>query len=181
MCESFSSSFVCATDYALNPEPSSDFCPVDWIGVFIEVDRFAGPACSGDAGISRDPATTLEYDQTWELGGVTCLAEKTGLTCRDESGNGFTLAMAGWSLLGKEDAASAAFSELRGMVRTQARKDLPGQVAQVDPPVLRAGDDCGELQQAVVSGLLTDGRPMIYEACYVSGTWHITAGPLFPD
>jgi hypothetical protein len=28
---------------------------------------------------------------------------------------------------------------------------------------------------------LTDGRPAIYTACYVSGTWYITAGPLFPD
>ena len=89
--------------------------------------------------------------------------------------------MAGWSLLGKEDAATAAFNGLRSTVRTQARSDFPGQVTSVDPPVLRGGDDCGELQQAFVNVLLADGRPVIYEACYVSGSWHITAGPLFPD
>jgi hypothetical protein len=181
VCESFSASLVCVPDYPLNPEPSSDFCPVDWIGVFIQVNQFAGPSCSGDPGISRDPATTLEYGQTWELGGVACTVEKSGLTCRDEHGNGFTLATAGWSLLGKEDAASAASNELRRMVRTQAREDLPGQVARLDAPVLRSGDDCGELQQAFVPGALADGGPLIYEACYVSGTWFITAGPLFPD
>jgi hypothetical protein len=181
LCESSASSFLCVTDYRLNPEPPADFCPVDWIGVFIEVGAYAGPACSGDPGISRDPATRLEYGQTWARTGVTCLSENTGLTCRDENGNGFTLAMAGWSILGKEEAATAAFNDLRRAVRAQARDDLPGQVARVDAPVLRAGEDCGELQQAFVPGTLSDDRPVIYEACYVSGTWHITDGPLFPD
>ena len=132
------------------------------------------------------PGGTLGRDRSVRreaitLAGVTCLSEETGLTCRDDSGNGFALAMAGWSLLGKEDAATAAFNELRRTVRAQARSDLPGQLMSLDPPVLRGGDDCGQLQQAFVPGLLTDGRPVIYEACYVSGTWHITAGPLFPD
>ena len=180
-CESFSSSLLCVIYSGLVPDPSHHSCPVDWIGVFIEVGEYASPSCSGDPGISMDPATELQYEQTWELEGVACLSEETGLTCRDESGNGFTLARAGWSLLGKEDAAAAAFNELRSMVRAQARSDLPGEVASVDAPTLRGGDDCGELQEAFVTMQLTDGRPAIYTACYVSGTWDITAGPLFPD
>jgi hypothetical protein len=181
LCESFSSSLVCVIGSGLDPEPSHDFCPVDWIGVFIQTGEFAGPSCSGDPGISREPAKVLGYGRTWALGGVTCLSKSTGLTCRDESGNGFTLAMAGWSLLGKKDAATSAFPELRRMVRMQARSDLPGQLASVSPPSLRGGDDCGELQESFVPMELTDGRPAIYTACYVSGTWYITAGPLFPD
>ena len=163
------------------PEPSHDFCPVDWIGVFIQVGKYAGPACSGDPGMSREQADVLAYGQTWAVDGVTCLSESTGLTCRDESGNGFTLARAGWSLLDKEAAATAAFTELRSMVRSQARSDIPGQVASVSAPVLRGGDDCGELQEAFVEMELADGRPAVYTACYVSGIWDITAGPLHPD
>ena len=181
LCESSSSSLLCVIDSGLVPEPSPSFCPVDWIGVFIQVGEYAGPACSGDPGISRDPADVLAYGRTWARDGVTCLSESTGLTCRDENGNGFTLARAGWSLLGKEDAATAAFPELRSMVRKQARADLPGQVASVPPPVLRGGDDCGELQEAFLETELTDGGLAVYTACYVSGTWNITAGPLYPD
>jgi hypothetical protein len=182
ICESFSSlsMLTCAIASGLVPEPSNDLCP-SWIGVFIQVGDYAGPACSGDEGISRDPADVLGYGKTWALTGVTCLSESTGLTCRDESGNGFTLARAGWSLLGKEAAATAMFPTLRKMVRTQARSDLPGQVASVSAPVLRGGDDCGELQEAFVEMELADGRPVVYTACYVSGTWDITEGPLYPD
>jgi hypothetical protein len=178
-CESTSSSsLLCVIDSGLVPEPSADFCPVDWIGVLIQSGEFAGPSCSGDPGISREPATVLEYGATWAVGDMSCLDESTGLTCQDQSGNGFTLAMAGWSLLGKENAARAAFPELRRMVRAQARADLSGQVARVPKPELREGDDCGELQGALVQLELVDGSPAIYSACFVTGTWYITAGPL---
>jgi hypothetical protein len=181
LCESSSSSLLCIIDSGLVPEPSHDFCPVDWIGVFIQTGQYAGPACSGDPGISREPAEVLDYGLTWALEGVSCLSESTGLTCEDESGNGFTLARAGWSLLGKGKAATAAFHELRAMVRKQALIDLPGQVSAVPVPVLRAGDDCGELQEAFVPTELNDGGTAIYTACYVSGTWNIASGPLYPD
>ena len=117
----------------------------------------SGTGCSGDPRslpIPLRPWTTTRRG----AGRRDVPAAKTGLKGRDERGAGFTLAMAGWSLLGKEDAASAAFDELRGMVSQASSGHLPNQVARLDPPVLRAGDDCGELQQAVVSGLLTDGR-----------------------
>ena len=50
LCESSASSLVCVIGTGLAPEPSSDFCGVDWIGLLIKVGRFAGPACSGDPG-----------------------------------------------------------------------------------------------------------------------------------
>ncbi len=181
VCESSSSSFLCVIGSGLSPEPSHDLCPVDWIGVFIQVGDYAGPACSGDPGISREAADVLAYGQTWALDEITCISEPTGLTCHDERGNGFTLARAGWSLLGKRAAARSMFPTLRSMVRKRARSDLPGRVGRVAAPVLRGGDDCGELQEAFVEVELADGRPAVYTACYVSGTWDITAGPLYPD
>ncbi|MEA2579968.1 MAG: hypothetical protein QOE83_860 [Actinomycetota bacterium] len=165
----------------LVPEPSHDFCPVDWIGVFIQKGEFAGPGCSGDPGISRAEAPVLAYGERWALDGAQCLSKSSGLTCRDGTGNGFTLARAGWSLIGKEAAATAAFPALRNIVHRQALTDLPGQVAKVPNPVLRAGNDCGELQEAFVEVELTAGGNGVYTACYVSGTWNITAGPLYPD
>ena len=181
VCESFASSFLCVIKSGLVPEPSHDFCPVDWIGVFIETDKYAGPSCSGDPGISRDRAEELPYGHTWTLSGVTCLSANTGLSCHDSGGNGFTLARAGWSLLGKRGAATAAFPALRTMVSAQVHNDLPGQVANVPAPVLRGGHDCGELQQAFVQAELKQGGVAVYSACYVTGTWFITAGPQFPD
>jgi hypothetical protein len=180
-CESFPASLLCVTDYRLAPEPSHDFCPVDWIGLFIQTGEHAGPACAGDLEVSLEPAEVLQYGQTWALNGVTCEVEKTGLTCQDDIGNGFTVAMAGWSLLGKEAAATAAFPALRNMIRNRAADDASGHVASVSPPVLRAGDGCGELQEAFVPVELTVGGSVVYTACFVSGTWAITAGPLFPD
>ncbi|HEY7400579.1 MAG TPA: DUF6636 domain-containing protein [Actinomycetota bacterium] len=180
-CESAAVSLTCVIGSDLNPEPSHDFCPVDWIGLVIRTGQYAGPVCSGDPGISREPAPVLEYGQTWVVADVTCLSESSGLTCTDESGNGFTLAQAGWSLLGKAAAARAALQKLRSLVRKRAQSDLPDQIAAVSRPVLGGGAECGELQPAFVETELTSGGNAVYEACYVTGSWVITAGPLYPD
>lgn len=180
-CQSFTTVVSCVIDSGLAPEPSHDFCPVDWLGLFIQVGEYAGPSCSGDEGIDRSDARVFPYGRTWERSGVVCRSERSGLTCRDGSGNGFTLATAGWELLGKEAAARGAFGELRKRVRAQARDDFGPELSEAHSPTLRAGDDCRGLQQAFVDVVLTDGTPAIYEACFVSGTWHVTDGPLFPD
>jgi hypothetical protein len=180
-CQSFTSSLLCVIDSGLVPEPSHDFCPVDWLGLFVQVGEYAGPSCAGGEEVDRTNARVFPYGRTWERGGVTCRSERSGLTCQDEAGNGFTLARAGWELLGKESAARAAFGELRKQVRSQARDDFGPELSTVHSPTLRGGDDCDGLQQAFVDLLLTDGTPVIYEACFVSGTWHLTDGPLFPD
>ena len=183
LCESFSSSLVCVIGSGLVPQPPHEFCPVDWIGLFVRVGEYSGPGCSGDPGIERSPATELPYGQTWSLAGVTCRSAESGLTCEDDVGNGFSLARAGWELLGKEAAARAAFSELRKQVRNQARADFAEyghKVETVEAPVLGAADGCGGLQQAVTYLTVSDGFGYAYQACFVSGTWHLE-GPIFPD
>lgn len=181
-CQSFTASLVCVIDSGLVPEPSHDFCPVDWIGLFIAVGELSGPSCSGDPGIKRSPAPVLEYERTWSRAGVTCDSETTGLTCRDDAGNGFSLAMVGWELLGKESAARAASGDLRKLVRKEARADYGVDPDTVDSPTLRAGDDCDGLQQAFVNVMVNADVPnVIYQACFASGTWYITDGPLVPD
>jgi hypothetical protein len=184
LCQSHGSSLLCVIHSGLVPEPSAKFCPVDWIGLFVEVGRFAGPACSGDPGIQTGPATVVPYGSVWSRSGVTCRSEAVGLTCGDIAGNGFSLARAGWRLIGKRAAARSAFDELRQLVLEQAASDFTHPPHSVHGPTLRAGDDCDRMQQAFVD-LLVDQRnrndvPVIYEACYVSGTWYID-GPLFPD
>jgi len=184
LCQSFRSSLLCVIHSGLAPEPSATFCPVDWIGLFVEVGRFAGPACSGDPGIQTGPATEVPYRSVWSRSGVTCRSEKLGLTCRDTNGNGFSLARAGWRLIGKRAAARSAFDELRQMVLEQAASDFTQPPHSVHGPTLRAGNDCDGMQQAFVDLVVDQGNrndvPVIYEACYVSGTWYID-GPLFPD
>jgi hypothetical protein len=184
LCQSFRSSLSCVIDSGLVPEPSHRFCPVDWIGLFIEVGEYAGPSCSGDPGIERSPATELPYERTWSLAGVTCRSEESGLTCEDDVGNGFSLARAGWKLLGKRAAARAAFGELEELVWSQGSAYFAEhgfEVESVDNPKLIGGDRCGGgLQQAVVFFTVSDGFGYAYQACFVSGKWHLE-GPLFPD
>lgn len=184
LCQSHASSLLCVIHSGLAPEPSAKFCPVDWIGLFVEVGRFAGPACSGDPGMRTSPATVVPYGSVWSRSGVTCRSEAVGLTCRDTDGNGFSLARAGWRLIGKRAAARSAFDELRQLVLEQAATDFTHPPHSVHGPTLRAGNDCDGMQQAFVDFVVDQGNrndvPVIYEACYVSGTWYID-GPLFPD
>jgi hypothetical protein len=184
VCQSFASSMTCVIHSGLVPEPSAEFCPVDWIGLSIEVGRFAGPACSGDPGIETSAAPEVPYGSMWSRSGVTCRPEEVGLTCRDTAGNGFSLASAGWRLIGKAAAARAAFDDLRQQVLEAAANDFTHTPHSVHGPTLRAGDDCDGMQQAFVDFLVDmqgrDDVPVIYEGCYVSGTWYLD-GPLFPD
>jgi hypothetical protein len=172
----------CNIGSGLNPEPSAEFCGADWAGLFIEPGRFAGPACSGDQAPTVSPdALVLEYGQTWKHGQVRCTSRSTGLRCVDKSGYGFTLARAGWELLGKEAAAREAFGDLTRLVRMEADLDRPGEVESVLSPDLRFADDCGPLQEGVAQVEFTDTTHALYTACFVSGTWFMTAGPLYVD
>jgi hypothetical protein len=124
LCESFRPSLLCVINSGLVPEPAQEFCPADWTGLFIQVGEYSGPSCSGDPGIELSPAAELPYGRTWSRVGVTCLSEESGLTCEDDVGNGFSLATAGWRLLGKQAAARAAFDELWGLVSDRADAEL---------------------------------------------------------
>ncbi len=48
-------------------------------------------------------------------------------------------------------------------------------------PDLRFADACGELQEGVAQVEFSDPSHAIYTACFVSGTWFITEGPLYVD
>jgi hypothetical protein len=97
-CDAFDSTILCVIESGLVPEPAGN-CPANWIGVAIRAGSFAGPVCSEDPGVGSSELPTLEYGEVWTRGDITCDSESTRLRCIDTSGNGFTLARAGWELL----------------------------------------------------------------------------------
>jgi hypothetical protein len=73
--------------YALRPAD----CDLDW-GHAFEVPRRGAsyPVCAGDTVASPD-APVLDYGRSYSLGGITCSSEKSGMTCTNAEGHGFTL------------------------------------------------------------------------------------------
>lgn len=66
-------------------------CDLDW-GNRFELSEDQGPAmpCYGDT--VRDSASRiLDYGDSMKAANITCTSEKSGLTCTDSSGHGFTL------------------------------------------------------------------------------------------
>lgn len=70
-------------------------CDLDWGAVFgIAAESQAGElVCHGDTLFGTNPMK-LEYGRSVEAFGVLCTSEKTGLTCRNAAGHGFTLSKA---------------------------------------------------------------------------------------
>ena len=70
-------------------------CDLDWGSSFTIglSDRKGQLACVGDT-VSDQRATILGYGQTLSLGGFDCTSEKTGMTCTNPAGHGFTIAKA---------------------------------------------------------------------------------------
>jgi hypothetical protein len=174
-CKSFEGGIRCDILSGLKPDPGRKFpeiCPLDWTGVYINPGVDAGPTCAGDSVMDPDDPT-LEYGQTWSRGDLTCDSESSRLRCVDTAGNGFTLARRGWTLLGKEAAATAAFDELRRKVRADARRSRPGEVVRVEKrPSLVGGSSCRPMQEAAVAvEFSTSPSPVVYFECYVSGGW----------
>lgn len=81
-----------ALTYSFPDKPED--CPIDWgssFGMFS-----MGPAevlCVGDT-IVGPLKVVIEYGQTIQYGSFLCTSEKTGLTCRNLDGHGFTLSKA---------------------------------------------------------------------------------------
>ena len=75
--------------------PPAD-CDLDWGHAFeiTATGRKGTPACAGDTVASPD-AMVLNYGQKVTLGGLTCRSARTGMTCLNPAGHGFTLAKAG--------------------------------------------------------------------------------------
>ncbi len=69
-------------------------CDLDW-GHAFEVPRRGGatPVCAGDT-VADPGAPVLDYGRSYSRGGMTCTSEKTGMTCLNAQGSGFTLSRA---------------------------------------------------------------------------------------
>ena len=75
--------------------PAPVDCDLDW-GHSFEIglsDRKGYLACVGDS-VFEPTAITLGYGETISLGGFACTSEKTGMTCTNPAGHGFTIAKA---------------------------------------------------------------------------------------
>jgi hypothetical protein len=69
-------------------------CDLDWGSSFAVDSRGAGYlACVGDTVIDRyNPV--LPYGQAVSMGGISCVSAKTGMTCTNADGHGFSVARA---------------------------------------------------------------------------------------
>lgn len=69
-------------------------CEFDWGASFAVDDRGKGYlACVSDA--VADPGNpVLPYGEAISLGGISCVSAKTGMTCTNAEGHGFTVAKA---------------------------------------------------------------------------------------
>jgi len=72
------------------PRPAD--CDLDW-GFAFEVSAagLAAPICAGDTVIDEN-ATVLDYGHSVVGSGITCTSAKTGMTCVNADGHGFTVA-----------------------------------------------------------------------------------------
>lgn len=69
-------------------------CDLDWGHAFeVGPTGRGAPACVGDTVASPD-AMELGYGQSVELGGFRCVSEKSGMTCVNGQGHGFTVSKA---------------------------------------------------------------------------------------
>ena len=69
-------------------------CDLDWGHAFEVGSTGAGaPACAGDT-VADPSGFVLGYGQSFSKGGFTCQSEKTGMTCTNEEGHGFSVAKA---------------------------------------------------------------------------------------
>jgi hypothetical protein len=75
------------------PRPAD--CDLEWGDSFAigEDDRIGVMLCHGDTVIMPD-AEVLPYGSSWSEGGLSCLSETSGLTCRNAMGHGFSLSRA---------------------------------------------------------------------------------------
>ncbi len=79
------------------PPPKPADCKLAW-GNGLFLDERAGLTCAGDTLLGA-ATETLAYGQGRQAGDIRCESAATGLTCRsDESGHGFTLAAARYTV-----------------------------------------------------------------------------------
>ena len=84
---------VMQTEGKLPEAPS--WCDLEWGRAFSigQLSDRAEMVCAGDS-VYSDGWLVLEYGGTWERYGITCVSDKTGLTCTNPRGHGFLLSRA---------------------------------------------------------------------------------------
>lgn len=76
-----------------HPQPGED-CGVDWGGQFdLGPTGTTEMGCYGDTQLSGDPPV-LDYGHSVGVGGIVCTSERSGLTCTNRDGHGFSLSRA---------------------------------------------------------------------------------------
>ena len=74
------------------PRPGD--CDLDWGFAFeVGITGPGSPICAGDTVRQRN-ARVLKYGQSVTRSGITCISAKTGMTCVNAQGHGFTVARA---------------------------------------------------------------------------------------
>jgi hypothetical protein len=74
---------------SLPPPPGG--CPLDWGTAFeIGASGRGGGLCAGDT-VAQPNSVVLPYGAAISFGGVTCWSERTGMTCTNGEGGGFSL------------------------------------------------------------------------------------------
>ena len=69
-------------------------CEFDWGNSFgVDATGKGYLACVSDA-VADDTGLTLDYGKEISLGGITCSSAKTGMSCKNDAGHGFTIARA---------------------------------------------------------------------------------------
>ncbi len=88
---------IAQMDHRSFPRRPAD-CQEDWGDAF-ELGRAgpAAPVCHGDT-VAMPGAPVLDYGHSIRGGGVACTSERSGMTCTNREGRGFTLARAGQRL-----------------------------------------------------------------------------------
>lgn len=84
---------VTVTNQSFGRKPAD--CQGDWGHSFSVGKAGKGyPGCVSDT-VVNPGSFTLDYGKAVTLAGITCSSEKTGVTCRNGAGHGFSLAKAG--------------------------------------------------------------------------------------
>jgi len=80
----------------LPPQPYPGYCEFDW-GTGFLLRQYGKPEILCISDTIGGSNYTLYYKKTWTYSGFNCVSEKTGLTCKNKSGNGFFLSRGQWN------------------------------------------------------------------------------------
>src|ERR1700753_261302 len=75
------------------PNPPAD-CPLNYGDAFsVSVQGRAGMICHGDT-VQNESLPVLNYGETFNQEGYSCLSSQTGVTCQNQAGHGFLVSRA---------------------------------------------------------------------------------------